>query len=145
MKRTGASTSSNGGLSHQQQAPAGLVNETAPNNPSPKDHMQRSGFGSQSHSGNDHPPHRNSFRNRNGGPHPRGDGSHNHGYGGRRDQDRGNQDWAHRNFPGRDTHMQQQRVVPRFMRPPPPNSAPFIPPPSMRPFGSPIGFPGKLY
>jgi la-related protein 1 len=109
--------------------------------------MQRSGFGSQSHSGNEHPPHR-SFRHRNGGSHPRGDGSHNHGYGGRRDQDRGNQDWnAHRNFPGRDTHMQQQRVVPRFIRPPPPppNSAPFIPPPPMRPFGSPIGFPGKQY
>lgn len=144
IKRSSASTSSNGGLSHQQQAPAGLVIETAPNNPSPKDHMQRSGFGSQSHSGNDHPHHRSSFRSRNGGSHPRGDGSHNHGYGGRRDQDRGNQDWnAHRNFPGRDTHMQQQRVVPRFIRPPPPppNSAPFIPPPQMRPFGTPIGFP----
>ncbi|KAL4645540.1 hypothetical protein ACB092_02G241700 [Castanea dentata] len=142
--RNNPSTSSNGGLPPQQLAPVPVV-EMAPNTPSPKDHTHRSGFSSQSHGGNDHPPQRsNSFRGRNGGSHPRGDGSHHHGYGNRRDQERGNQDWnAHRNFPGRDNHMQPQRVVPRFIRPPPPppppSSTPFIPSPVR--FGSPISFP----
>lgn len=143
-QRNNPSTSSNGGLPLQQLAPVPVV-EMAPNTPSPKDHTHRSGFSSQSHGGNDHPPQRsNSFRNRNGGSHPRGDGSHHHSYGNRRDQERGHQDWnAHRNFPGRDTHMQPQRVMPRYIRPPPPppppSSTAFIPPPVR--FGSPIGFP----
>lgn len=144
MKRNNTSTSSNGGLPQQQVPPVPAV-EMASNNPSPKDHTHRSGFAS--HSGNDHPQHRNSFRGRNGGSHPRGDGSHHHNYGNRRDQERGNQDWGHRNFTGRDTHMQTPRGVPRYIRPPPPppppSSAPFIQP--VRHFGSPIGFPGKLY
>lgn len=145
MKRHSISTSSNGGFPPQQLAPPGAVIEGGTNNPSPKDHMQRSGFSSQSHSGNDHPPQRNSFRSRNGSSHPRGDGSHHYNYKGRHDQERGNSDWnAHRNFAGKDTHMQSQRVIPRFMRgPPPPSSAPFILPPTVRPFGGPIGFPGK--
>nr|XP_023893711.1 la-related protein 1C [Quercus suber]POE59514.1 la-related protein 1c [Quercus suber] len=144
-QRNNPSTSSNGGLPPQQLAPVPVA-EMAPNTPSPKDYTHRSGFSSQSHGGNDHPPQRsNSFRNRNGGSHPRGDGSHHHGYGNRRDQERGNQDWnAHRNFPGRDTHMQPQRVVPRYIRPPPPppppsSTPPFIPPPVR--FGSPMGYP----
>ncbi|KAF5454599.1 hypothetical protein F2P56_024251 [Juglans regia] len=144
MKRHGVSTSSNGGLPPQQQAPPGAVIDGGLNNPSPKDHMQRSGFSSQSHSGNDHPPQRNSFRNRNGGSHTRGDGSHHHNYKGRHDHERGNSDWnAHRNFAGKDTHMQPQRVIHRFMRgpPSPQSSAPFIPPPTVRPYGGPIGFP----
>uniref|UniRef100_A0A2N9J3G6 HTH La-type RNA-binding domain-containing protein n=1 Tax=Fagus sylvatica TaxID=28930 RepID=A0A2N9J3G6_FAGSY len=140
MKRNNTSTSSNGGLPQQQVPPVPAV-EMASNNPLPKDHTHRSGFAS--HSGNDHPQHRNSFRGRNGGSHPRGDGSHHHNYGNRRDQERGNQDWGHRNFTGRDTHMQTPRGVPRYIRPPPPppppSSAPFIQP--VRHFGSPIGFP----
>ncbi|KAL5754390.1 hypothetical protein ACOSP7_022610 [Xanthoceras sorbifolium] len=147
-RRNTAGTSSNGGLP-QPPAPQGPVVEI-PHNPSPRDHSQKSGFVSQSHSGNDHPQQRNSYRNRNGGTHPRGDGSHHHNYGGKRDQDRGNQDWnAHRNYNGRDAHMQPQRVVQRFMRPPPPppGSAPFIPPGPMRPYVSPMGFPdfGAVY
>ncbi|CAN1341987.1 La-related protein 1C [Linum perenne] len=69
-------------------------------------------------------------------------------YGGRRDHDRGNQDWnSHRMFNGRDGHVQPQRVAPRFMRhppppPPPPASTPFIASPPVRAFGGPMGFPG---
>ncbi|XP_024953411.1 la-related protein 1C isoform X2 [Citrus sinensis] len=133
----------------QPPASQGSVVEGRSNNPSPRDHTQKSGFGSQFHGGNDHPHPRGSFKHRNGNQHPRGDGSHHHNYGGRRDQDRGNQDWnSHRNYSGRDAHMQPQRVVQRFTRhppppppPPPPSSSPFIPPPPVRPFGSPIGFP----
>ncbi|CAN1226604.1 La-related protein 1C [Linum perenne] len=119
------------------------------NNPSPRDHGQRS---SQSRSSSDHSgQQRNPFRSRNGGPHSRADGSYNHNYyGARRDQDRGNQEWnAHRNFNGRDGHMQPQRVSPRFMRhqpppPPPPASTPFLTAPPVRPFGSPMPFAESL-
>ncbi|KAG8660043.1 la-related protein 1C isoform X2 [Manihot esculenta] len=144
-KRNGANTSSNGGT---PQSPGSQphVGDVHLNNSSPRDHSQRN---SQSRSANDHlQQQRNSFR-RNGGPHSRGDGSHHHNYGGRREQDRANQDWnPHRNFNGRDTHMQSQRVVQRFLRhppppPPPPTTAPFIGPP-VRAFGSPIGFPDPL-
>lgn len=143
-QRNNASASSNGGIP-QHQTPAGQGVEVPPNNPSPKEHSHRSAFGSQSHSSNDHPQQRNSFRNRNGGPHPRGDGSHHHNYGGRH-QDRGSQDWNnHRNFNNRDNHIHPQRVVPRAMRPPhqapaPPNAPPFIPQPPIRSFAGPIGF-----
>ncbi|KAK9948357.1 hypothetical protein M0R45_003938 [Rubus argutus] len=143
-QRNNASASSNGGIP-QHQTPAGQGVEVPPNNPSPKEHSHRSAFGSQSHSSNDHPQQRNSFKNRNGGPHPRGDGSHHHNYGGRH-QDRGSQDWSnHRNFNSRDNHIHPQRVVPRAMRPPhqapaPPNAPPFIPQPPIRSFAGPIGF-----
>lgn len=148
MKRNNSHSSSNGGLP-QPPASQGSVVEGRSNNPSPRDHTQKSGFGSQFHGGSDHPHPRGSFKHRNGNQHPRGDGSHHHNYGGRRDQERGNQDWnSHRNYSGRDAHMQPQRVVQRFTRhppppppPPPPSSSPFIPPPPVRPFGSPIGFP----
>ncbi|GKV45096.1 hypothetical protein SLEP1_g52218 [Rubroshorea leprosula] len=133
----------NSGVS--QPPPAGSAVEASLNSPSSRDHA-RGGFISQSHSGNDHPQHRNSFRIRNGGPHPRGDGSHTQNYGGRRNQDHGNQDWNHhRNFNGRDAPMQSsQRGVPRFPRhgpPPPPNPAPYMPPPPSRPFGNPMAYP----
>ncbi|KAF2306274.1 hypothetical protein GH714_016179 [Hevea brasiliensis] len=141
MKRNGANTSSNGG-SPQPPGSQPQTGEVHLNNPSPRDHSQRN---SQSRGANDHPQQqRNSFR-RNGGPHSRGDGSHHHNYGGRRDQDRANQDWnTHRNFNSRDNHMQPHRVVQRFIRhppppPPPPTTAPFIGSP-MRAFSSPIGF-----
>lgn len=147
MKRNGANASFNG--SHQQQsALQGQIAPTGFHNSSPRGHTQRSGFLSQTHNVNDHPQQRSSFRNRNGGPHQRGDNTHHHNYGNRREQDRGNQDWnTHRNFNGRDTHM-PPRVFPRFIRPPPPppppNSGQFIPPPPVRPFGGPVGFPGML-
>lgn len=146
MKRNGANNSSNGGSS-QLPGSQGPVGEVHLNSPSTGEHGQRS---SQSRSADDHPQQqqRNSFRNRNGGPHSRGDGSYHHNYGGRRDQDRANQDWnSHRNFNGRDSHMQPQRVGQRFMRhpPPQPTTTPFVAPPPVRPFGGPMGFPGKSY
>ncbi|XP_061367725.1 la-related protein 1C [Gastrolobium bilobum] len=130
FRHNSSNASSNGGHP-QKSAPQVSIAATGSHNSSPKDHAQRSGFVS-----NDHPQQRNSFRNRNGGPHQRGDGAHHHNYGNRRDQD-----WnTHRNFNGRDAHM-PPRVVPRFIRPPPPpNSAQFIHPPPVRPFGSHIGF-----
>ncbi|GLU19732.1 hypothetical protein SLE2022_359640 [Rubroshorea leprosula] len=145
MKRGGAS--SNGSLSQlPPPPPPGSAVEAPLNSPS-RDHAQRTGFILQSHSGNDHPQHRNSYRNRNGGPHPRGDGSHTQNYGRRRNQDHGNQDWNnHRNLNGRDAHLQPQRGFPRLRHgPPPPPALPTTPqymahPPS-QPFGTPIGFP----
>lgn len=147
-QRNNAGASSNGGVP-QHQTPAGQGVEVTPNNPSPKEHGHRSLFGSQTQSSNEHPQPRNSLRNRNGGPHPRGDGSHHHNYGGRH-QDRGSQDWNnHRNFNSRDNHMHPQRVSPRGMRPThqtpaPPTAPPFFPQP-MRSFAGPIGFGGKHY
>ncbi|RDX70488.1 La-related protein 1C, partial [Mucuna pruriens] len=133
IKHQSSNASSNGGHP-QQSAPQVSIAAaaTGSRNSSPKDHTQRSGFVS-----NDHPQQRNSFRNRNGGPHQRGDGSHHHNYGNRRDQDWNNNN---RSFSGRDTHM-SPRAVPRFMRPPPPpNSAQFFHPSPMRPFSGHIGF-----
>ncbi|KAL2966335.1 hypothetical protein AAZX31_16G110400 [Glycine max] len=142
FKRSNSNTYSNGGyhpphMSGPQGpiAPAGSHNY----NSALKEHQPRAGF-----LPNDHPPHRNSFRHRNGGgPHQRGDGHHHHNnYGGRRDQDPGNQDWNnHRNFNGRDNFM-SPRFGPRFIRPPPPpNPAQlFPPPPPLRPYGGSIGF-----
>lgn len=144
--RNNPNASSNGVLP-LHQAPAGLVNETGSSISSPRDHTQRSGFGSHSHSGGEHPQQRNSFRNRNGGPHQRGDGSPH--YGGRRDQDRGNHDWNshNRSFNGRESHIQPQRIMPRVFRgqTPPPSPGPFIPNHGMRPLAPyPMPFPGKL-
>ncbi|KAG6767114.1 hypothetical protein POTOM_028293 [Populus tomentosa] len=143
MKHNGVNTASNGGThSPGSQSAAG---EGHLNNSSSRDNAQKS---SQSRGSNDHPQQqRTSFRNRNGGLHSRGDGSHHHSYGGRRnDLDPANHDWnAHRNF-SRDGHMQPlPRVAPRHMRhpsPPPPTPAtsPFIAPPPVRPFGL-VGFP----
>ncbi|KAK8694536.1 hypothetical protein V6N13_072085 [Hibiscus sabdariffa] len=136
VKRSSNNTASNGGL--LQPPPQGPVVEAPVNSPSSRDH--RSGFGSQL--GNDH--QRNSFRHRNGGLHPHGDGSHHQNYGGRRNQAHGNHEWNGRNFNSRNAHM-QPRVVPRLVRhhppAPQPNSSPFIAPPPVQPFGSPMGFP----
>ncbi|OIV94859.1 hypothetical protein TanjilG_22056 [Lupinus angustifolius] len=127
FKHNSSNVSTSGGHP-QQSAPHAAIGS---NNSSPRDHIQRSGFAS-----NDHPQQRNSFRNRNSGPHQRDDGAHYHSYGNRR-----HQDWnTHRNFNGRDTLM-LPTAVPRIIRqPPPPNSAPFIHPPPVRPFGSPFRF-----
>ncbi|KAL2348642.1 hypothetical protein Fmac_002642 [Flemingia macrophylla] len=132
MKYHSSNVSSNGGHSQQSvAAPQVSIATTGSRNSSPKDHTQRSGFGS-----NDHPQHHNSFRNRNGGQHQRGDGVHHHNYGNRRDQDWNN----NRSFGGRDTHV-SPRAVPRFIRPaPPPNSGQFFHPSQMRPFGGHIGY-----
>ncbi|KAF7809624.1 la-related protein 1C [Senna tora] len=143
VKRNGPNASFNGGHP-QQSAPQGQIAATGLHNSSLKDHTQRSGFVSQTPNVNDPPQQRNSYRNRNGGPHQRGDSTHHHNYGSRREQDRGNQDWnTHRNFNGRDPHM-PPRGFPRFIRPPPPppppNSGQFIPPP-LRPFGGHVGYP----
>jgi len=130
VKNHSSNASSNGG-----QSPQASVAATGSHNSSPKDHTQRGGFVS-----NDHPQQRNSFRNRNGGPHQRGDGSHHHNYGNRR------QEWNNnRSFGSRDTNV-PPRVVPRFIRPPPPpNSTQFFHPSPMRPFGGHIGFHGMVY
>lgn len=141
MRRNGFGNSHNSGLP-QQSALSSPVIDTTPNNAS-KDQTQRTTFASQSHNDHGHQQARNSFsRSRGGGSHPRGDNSHYHNHGGRRDHDRGNQDWnSNRNF-----NAQPHRVVHRLMRPPPPpNTAPFIPPPPMRPLGGPIPFSGRLY
>ncbi|CAN1184758.1 La-related protein 1C [Linum perenne] len=142
-QRNGASSSD--ASSPQPVVSQGHAGEPHLNNPFQRDHSQRS---SQPRNSNDHSgQQRGTFRNRNGGPHPRADGSYNHNYGGRRDHDRGNQDWnSHRMFNGRDGHVQPQRVAPRFMRhppppPPPPASTPFIASPPVRAFGGPMGFP----
>ncbi|WCJ32708.1 La-related protein 1C [Euphorbia peplus] len=146
FKRNVGNSTSNGGVSQPTGSHPQQTGDMHSNNSSPRDHTTQRN--SQSRNANDHPQQqqqqqRNSFR-RNGGPHSR-DASHHHNYG-RRDQDRTNQDWnAHRSFNGRDAHMQPQRVVPRFLRhppppPPPPSTTPFIGPPPVRAFGSPIGF-----
>ncbi|XP_044506767.1 la-related protein 1C-like [Mangifera indica] len=132
IKRNGAVSFSNGDLT-DQSALQGPAVEGPINNHSPRDLSQQRG----------------SFRNRNGNSHPGRDGSQHPNYGGRRDHDRGNQDWnAHRNFNSRDGHMQHQRVVQRFVRHPPPppppplaSSSQYIPPLPVRPFGNHIGFP----
>ncbi|KAK2991889.1 hypothetical protein RJ640_011578 [Escallonia rubra] len=163
MKRGGGSSSgsvsANGGFPQPSPPPQpqGSVVEVNPNSSgkpstaavesSSKDHTnkepgQRGGFGSQPQSGNEHQQQRGNFRRGgNGGSHPRGDGGHHQHYGGRRDHERGNQEWS-RGF--RDTHMQSPRGAPRgFVRPPPHTSTPFISPPPvpMRPFGSPMMYP----
>ncbi|MBA0850592.1 hypothetical protein Goshw_002234 [Gossypium schwendimanii] len=143
MKRNNNNSASNGSLS--QPPPQGPIVESPVNSPSSRDQTQRSGFASQSHTGsNDHQLPRNSFRQRNGGQHPRGEGSHHQNFGGRRNQDHGNHEWNGRNFNNRDGHM-QPRVAPRLMRHPPPpplpNTLPFIAHTPMRPFGTPMGYP----
>lgn len=155
------SVSANGGFSQphspQPQDSVGEIPANTSGKPaavaesSPRDHphkeSQRGGFGSQSHGGNEQQHQRNSFRRGNGGPHPRGDGSYHHSYGGKRDQDRGNQEWNphNRSFGPRDAHLQPQRGFPRgFIRPSVHTSTPFIPPPvpvPVRTFGNPMVYP----
>ncbi|XP_055803186.1 la-related protein 1C-like [Solanum dulcamara] len=148
MKRGGGNSnhnaSVNGGFSQQQ--PQGFEVETVLNNSgktgnygaesSSRDNSHRDGgqwgeFGSQSHGGNDYQHQRNANRRGNVGPHPRGNGTYHNGHGGRRDQERRNQDWnPHRGWGNRDAHMQLQRGPARpFMGPPPHTSPPFMPTP----------------
>ncbi|XP_016487722.1 la-related protein 1C-like [Nicotiana tabacum] len=147
MKRGGGysnhNASANGGFSQQQgqSSEAEIVfnksgksgnsgADSSSKDNSHRDGGQWGGFGSQSHGGHEHQHQRNSNRRGNVGPHPRGDGTYHLGYGGRRDQERGNQDWKpHRGWGNRDAHMQPQRVPARpFMGGPPHTSPPFIPP-----------------
>ncbi|KAK4360504.1 hypothetical protein RND71_019456 [Anisodus tanguticus] len=155
MKRGGGNfnhnASANGGFSQQQaQGPEveiGLNNsgksgaDSSSRDNSHKDRGQWREFGFQSHGGNDHQHQRNSNRRGNVDPHPRGDGTYHHGYGGRRDQERRNQDWKpHRGWGNRDAHMQPQRAPARPFMGGPPHTPPFIPTPPMhmQPFRSPM-------
>lgn len=142
MKRNGAGSSSNGVLS--QPPPPGSVVE-APLQTSSRDHAQRGRFTPQPHGNNDHFQHHNSFRNRNSGSHPRGNGFHSQNYGGRRYQDHGNQDWNHqRNSNGRGAHMQPQRGFQMYFGNVPPPPSPPLPPHNSVPYmGGP--FPGHFY
>ncbi|EEF52768.1 lupus la ribonucleoprotein, putative [Ricinus communis] len=70
---------------------------------------------------------------------PRGDGSYNNNFGGRRDQDRGHYG------NGRDVPAQPQRSPRGFVSPPPQNTAPFVPSQTVRPFANPMGFPDLVY
>ncbi|XP_019424139.1 PREDICTED: la-related protein 1B-like isoform X2 [Lupinus angustifolius] len=142
VRRSYPNQLSNGGHPPQLPAPQGSLPLTGAhsNNSSPKEHQPRTGFVY-----NDNPHQRNSYRNRNGGPHQRGDGSHHHNYGRRRDQDRGNHDWyTYRNFNGRDNYM-SPRFGPRFSATPappaPPTSALFPQPPLMQSYAGPIVYP----
>ncbi|XP_075481021.1 la-related protein 1C-like [Primulina tabacum] len=161
MKRIGGGSShssitSNGSPS---QAPhiQSFVAEAAPSNPgkygasageSPRDNMNRdTGPKGGSSSGNELYQQRGSFKRSNSGLQSRGDGSYHHSHGGRRDQERGKQDWsnAHRNYGTRDNLSPRQRVSSRpFIRSPVSN-APFIsvppPPIAVHPFVSPIVYP----
>lgn len=170
FKRSNSGSSSNGAPS--QPLTPGSVVEAPLQSPSSRDHAQRGGVLSQSQSGNDHPQHRNSFRNRGGGSHPRGDGSHPRGdsshsrgdgshprgdgshprgdgshaqnYGGRRNQDHGNQDFHQRSFRGRDVNMQPQRGVPGFNRHTTTaihNPPTYMTSPPARPFGASLVYP----
>ncbi|PIN09506.1 RNA-binding protein LARP/SRO9 [Handroanthus impetiginosus] len=125
---------------------SGYIGESSRDNT--KDAGQRGG----SHSGNEQQSQRSSFRRNNSGPQSRGDGSYHHNHGGRRDQDRGKQDWG--NPHRRESHAPQQRVGSRpFLRgpPPPPNAAfahPLAPPVGVRPFATPMVYtevPSHLY
>ncbi|GAB2279467.1 hypothetical protein Dimus_014107 [Dionaea muscipula] len=149
MKREGGESGlANGGYSHPQ-SPHGSVGEGSHNSSSAKNgggggvdgaskdrdhaHNNANRETGQRNSG-DHPQQRNSYRRGNGGPHSRGDYSYQN-YGGRRDQDRGNNpDWnQQRNLNG---YVQPQRPFQRGVRPPPLHvPAPVIPTaPFNRPF-----------
>ncbi|WCJ44286.1 La-related protein 1C [Euphorbia peplus] len=70
---------------------------------------------------------------------PRGDGHYHNNFGNRRDQDRGHYGNA------REIPAQSQRSPRGFVRPPPPNTATFVPPQPVRPFASPMGYPDLVY
>ncbi|XP_039011726.1 la-related protein 1C-like [Hibiscus syriacus] len=140
MKQNSSFSATNGGLS--RPLPQGPMVDTPLNGPSSRDHVQRTVFVPSS-GGNDQCNLQNSFRPRNSVAHPRAYGSHHLNYGGRPNQDHGNQDWNGRSFINRDGHM-LPRGVPRFIRhppppPPPPNTGAFFAPPHVR-FGTPMGF-----
>ncbi|KAF2297968.1 hypothetical protein GH714_006788 [Hevea brasiliensis] len=160
MKRGGSGgSSSGGGYSHSSfsrspppppplpifaMSPNGYGNLVpAIPDQSPRDPSYRSnyweprpagGFGPQPPVVNDH---RHSSRRGNFGQ--RGDGPYQNNFGGRRDQDRGH----YGNF--RDVHGHPQRSPRGFVRPPPPNTAAFVPPQHVRPFGNHMGFSDLVY
>ncbi|KAH0698941.1 hypothetical protein KY284_013156 [Solanum tuberosum] len=139
MKRGGGNSNHNAsanGVFSQQQA-HGFEVETVNN----------SGKSAQSHGGNDHQHQRNVNRRGNVGPHPRGDGTYHNGYGGRRDQERQNQDWKpYRGWGNKDAHMQPQRGPARpFMGAPPYTSPPYIPGPMhVQPYQPPMVYSGPF-
>ncbi|KAK4710128.1 hypothetical protein R3W88_004641 [Solanum pinnatisectum] len=158
MKRSGGNSNHNAsvnGVFSLQQA-QGFELETVLNNSgktgnsgvesssrdySHRDGGQWGGFGAQSHGGIDHQHQRNANRRGNVGPHPRGDGTYQNGYGGRRDQERRNQDWKpQRGWVNRDAHMQPHRGPARsYMGGPPHTSPPFIPTPMpVKPYRPPM-------
>lgn len=131
--------------SPQPQAPAVEVPPGKPGNTTGESSSHKEG-GPKGGFGNDHQPQRsNSFNRRGGsGQHPRGDAPYHHSYGGRRDQDRGNQDWNHtqQSYGSRDSYMQQQRGAHRgYARGP--HASPFIAPQPVpvRPFPNHMVFP----
>ncbi|KAL9241409.1 hypothetical protein vseg_015525 [Gypsophila vaccaria] len=151
-KRDGGNSSlANGGPSHQSSQLPGDGAHHHPNQGSAKpntggsfessgrDHVQNHSYREpgQRNSSGEHYHHRNSFRKGNGGPHSRGDGSHQN-YGGRRnDQERGNHDLNHqRSFNGRDGSMQPRGFPRGFVRPPP--MAPNMIYPTVPPFPNPM-------
>ncbi|KAG8632295.1 hypothetical protein MANES_18G011260v8 [Manihot esculenta] len=160
MRRGGSGGSSSGGghsqssVSHGPPAPPPLpIFPMSPNgygnlvppipDQSPRDHPYRNnnweprragGFGPQPPMVNDH---RHSSRRGNFGP--RGDGPYQNNFGGRRDQDRGHYGNV------RDVQGHPQRSPRGFVRPPPPNTAAFVPPQPVRPFGNPMGFSDLVY
>ncbi|KAL6507597.1 hypothetical protein OROGR_023792 [Orobanche gracilis] len=109
----------------------GLVGES-----SYRDAGQRGG----SYAGNEVHMQRSSFRRNNSGPVFRGDDSHHHNIGGKRDQERGKQDWSnsYRSFGRRESHASHGRIGSRPFLHGPHQSAPLTsPPPStgaVRPF-----------
>lgn len=119
----------------------GSVGEPSRDNTTNKDGTVQSGQRGGFYSGNESQPQR-PFRRNNSGPLTRGDGSYSHG--GRRDQDRGKQDWGHRSFGSRDNHGPQQRTRP-FLRGPSPNASFVAPSPvSVRPFVAPVVYTGEF-
>lgn len=161
MKRVGSSHSSITSNGNPSQAPhiQSIDVEAALSNPgksgasageSPKDNMNRgTGPKGGSSSGNELHQQRGSFKRSNSGLQSRGDGSYHHSHGGRRDQERGKQDWsnAHRPYSSRDNLSPRQRVSSRpFIRSPVSN-APFISVPpapiAVHPFVSPMVYPGE--
>ncbi|KAK4781116.1 hypothetical protein SAY87_017222 [Trapa incisa] len=119
MKRNGGASAG----SVLPQAPP-LLEQSAEMQPrlSPRYHSPRGNFASQSHGGNDYSRHqRNSFRNRNGGMQPRGDGFHHQNFGGRHDQERGSQERnSHRSFGSNGDQQQRANQVNIRPQPSPP-------------------------
>lgn len=112
----------------------GSAGEPSKDNKTDKDGGHRG-----SYSGNESQPQR-SFRRNNSGPLTRGDGSYHSNHGGRRDQERGKQDWGHRSFGSRENQRSGSRP---FLRGPAPNAS-FVPPPpvNVRPFVAPVVYTG---
>lgn len=103
----------------------------------------------QSHGTNERPQHNNSQK-KGTGPHQQGDGSYNHRYGARKDQDRPNRNWNNQGSNnGRDTYPQFMGALPRGINKHlhmPHNSGMYVPPPlspTVRPFG-PVSYPGMI-